>query len=305
MNTRDDALIFAVADANLLGIVSCPELASDCGVLIIVGGPQHRVGSHRQFLLLAWRLASAGYPVLRFDVRGMGDSDGTACSFDEVSADIGAAIDAFQKACPTLRHVMLWGLCDAASAALLYLQSTGDKRVAGLALLNPWVRSEASLAQMHIKHYYARRLMQRGFWIKLLSGKMQVLRSVRGFLQNAAAARRRQSPAQEGARQSFQDRMADGLRRFSGSVLLILSGEDYTAREFLEYVGSNAAWAGLIDASDKLIRVDLANADHTFSSAALRASVESATLNWLERWSLDSSRSFSCTSRAYCSSKSN
>ena len=257
-----------------------PDPSAGCGVLVVVGGPQYRVGSHRQFLLLARRLAAEGYPTMRFDYRGMGDASGEIHGFEEVSADIGAALDAFQLACPWLRRIVLWGLCDAASAALLYVQATRDQRVAGLVLLNPWVRSETSLAQMQIKHYYRQRLLQGDFWWKLLSGRMEVLKSVRGLVRTARVAHR-QSPADRQPARSFQDRMAEGWQQFSGKVLLILSGEDYTAREFLEFSGANLAWSGLIEAV-KVRRIDLADADHTFSSLASRSAVEDATLAWLD-----------------------
>ena len=277
MNFSEAALVFPVAGERLLGVVARPDGPRDCAVLLVVGGPQYRVGSHRQFLLLSRRLAAAGYPVMRFDYRGMGDSGGAVRSFDAVGEDIGAAIDAFLEACPGVRRIVLWGLCDAASAALLHVQASRDPRIAGLVLLNPWVRSEASLAQTHIKHYYGQRLLQRAFWVKLLSGKMQIVRSLRGLLGNAMLARGTGSPRQS---RSFQDLMAEGWRQFDGEVLLILSGQDYTAKEFLEYVASDAAWSGVLD-SRKLSRVDVADADHTFSSEELRSRVENETLKWL------------------------
>jgi len=279
MNYAEQAVVFPVGGEQLLGIVATPDTPIDCGVLIVVGGPQYRVGSHRQFLLLTRRLAAEGYPTMRFDYRGMGDSDGAMRNFEEVTDDIGAALDTFQSSCPTIRRVVLWGLCDAASSALLYVQATRDSRIAGLVLLNPWVRSEASLAQTHIKHYYGQRLLQREFWIKLLSGKLSLFQSVRGLVTSALKARGTSDHA-EGEIRSFQDRMAEGLRQFSGRVLLILSGEDYTAKEFLEYAGANAAWAGLLD-TDRIRRVELPDADHTFSAQALRSQVEDATLDWL------------------------
>ena len=278
MNYCEQPLIFSVADEQTLGILALPELPGDCGVLIAVGGPQYRVGSHRQFLLLSRRLAAEGYSVFRFDYRGMGDGYGAMRSFENVSEDIGAAIDALQKLCPGVRSVVLWGLCDAASAILMYMQATRDARVKGLVLLNPWVRSEASLAQTHIKHYYGQRLMQREFWLKLFSGKLRLLDSAREFLGNARKARRSAEKAERAL--SFQDRMAEGLRQFGGNVLLILSSEDYTAREFLEYSSSDAAWSGLIDAGN-VCRIDLPDADHTFSTKELRARVEEETLRWL------------------------
>ena len=88
------------------------------GVVIVVGGPQYRVGSHRQFVMLARHLARAGVPVLRFDYRGMGDSEGSHPGFEHVGPDIEAAIDLLCARAPSVREIILWTLCDAASAAL-------------------------------------------------------------------------------------------------------------------------------------------------------------------------------------------
>lgn len=282
MNFTEQALIFSAAGEQLLGIVATPDMPGDCGVMIVVGGPQYRVGSHRQFLLLSRRLATEGYPSMRFDYRGMGDSGGAMREFDDVADDIAAAIEAFQQTCSSVRRVVLWGLCDAASAALLYVQATGDSRIAGMALLNPWVRSEASLAQTHIKHYYGQRLLQKEFWMKLMSGKMRLLESARGLIRDALKARESGVGATHESR-SFQERMAKGLRHFPGKVLLILSGQDYTAKEFLDFAGRDAAWSGLLE-TDGISRVDVPDADHTFSSQAQRSSVENATLDWLKSW---------------------
>ena len=76
MNFSEEAVVFPFAAEQLVGIVARPDTSSDCGVLVVVGGPQYRAGSHRQFLLLSRRLATEGYPTLRFDYRGMGDSGG-------------------------------------------------------------------------------------------------------------------------------------------------------------------------------------------------------------------------------------
>ncbi len=274
-------LLFSVAGEQLLGITALPEMARDCGVVVVVGGPQYRVGSHRQFLLLSRRLADAGYPVFRFDYRGMGDSTGDMRNFESVSDDIQAAIDAFMHACPQVKRVVLWGLCDAASAILLALHTKSDERVCGVVLLNPWVRSEASLAQTHIKHYYGQRLMQPEFWRKLLSGKLQVFASIRELLLNAAKARGGQATENERVA-SFQSRMAAGLREFSRQTLFILSGQDYTAREFIDYASADKAWEATLG-SPNVSRCDITDADHTFSSAALRARVEDETLAWLDR----------------------
>src|SRR4051812_49228851 len=88
MNFEERALVFHCKDAWLYGVLSLPEQISSRGVLIAVGGPQYRVGSHRQFTLLARHLAAYGIPVMRFDFRGMGDSEGDARTFEDVEDDL-------------------------------------------------------------------------------------------------------------------------------------------------------------------------------------------------------------------------
>ncbi|APW39482.1 hydrolase 1, exosortase A system-associated [Rhodoferax koreense] len=278
MNYREKALVFHCAEDTLLGILSVPERAEDTGVVVIVGGPQYRAGSHRQFVLLSRALASAGYAVLRFDYRGMGDSSGDARDFLGANADVAAAIDAMQTHMPNVRNVVLWGLCDGASAALLYCDETSDERVAGLCLLNPWVRSDASLARTQVKHYYTQRLLQRDFWYKLFSGKV-AMKALSGLLRNLQMSAGRSSPSQVAA--SFQQRMARAWSCFPGGILLLLSGKDYTAKEFLGYAQSDPAWQAAWR-HPKLSRHDLPEADHTFSDGQARRMVEQLTSDWLQ-----------------------
>ena len=280
MNYTEEAALFGCDSDTLLGILARPETPAQIGVAVIVGGPQYRVGSHRQFVLLSRALAGAGYPVLRFDYRGMGDSTGAQRDFEAVSADIAAAIDALQRRLPAVKQVALWGLCDGASAALLYCGATRDPRVSGLCLLNPWVRSEASLARTQVKHYYRRRLMQKEFWLKLMRGRIAA-GAVGGLLQKIrlamAAPDRHRTDTEHTA---FQHRMAAAWDQFDGHLLLLLSGDDYTAKEFAEYAGADPAWKNYQDHA-RLQRHEISRADHTCSTPSAREMVESYTLAWL------------------------
>lgn len=280
MNYIDCPLQFNCDGESLLGIVSKPNSPGRTGVLLLVGGPQYRVGSHRQFVLLARALAEEGFAAMRFDYRGMGDSGGVARSFDSIDADIVAAIDAFQEACPNVSEVVLWGLCDAASASLLYWLQSQDVRIRGLCLLNPWVRSEGTLARTQVKHYYRERILQREFWVKLMRGRLNLAIAMAGLLRNMRLAVASTTDQQTSA--SFQERMAMALERFPGDVLLILSAEDYTAKEFLEYSRKNKVLAAAL-ARSNVSRHDVIGADHTFSSAAWRNEVSAVVLEWLRR----------------------
>jgi exosortase A-associated hydrolase 1/exosortase A-associated hydrolase 2 len=274
----DRVLRIACEGTDLVSVLSAPAAPSGIGVVVIVGGPQYRVGSHRQFVELARALTRAGHHVLRYDARGMGDSDGAMQGFEAAVPDVLVAIDALLRAAPEVKQVVLWGLCDAASIALM---SAAQRRaVTGLVLANPWVRDATSLANATVKQYYRGRVLQGEFWRKLLSGRIDWLASLRSLGANLLAMFGPTAASAAGAG-GFQARMARGLAGFQGPVLLLLSGDDLTAREFTEYTAQAPEWAGLLKA-ERVRTVHLPQADHTFSRRAWKARVEQETISWID-----------------------
>lgn len=278
MTWREEVLNFDCEGTQLFGVISLPSSAKQTGVVIIVGGPQYRAGSHRQFVVLARSLAAQGYPVLRFDYRGMGDSPGELGQFERVEADVGAAVTALTQAVPSVGRVVLWGLCDGASAALLYVQKTADTRIAGLLLLNPWIRTAASQAKTQVRHYYLDRLKQRAFWAKLFSGQVAAS-ALKGFMGSARAAIR-SSPVAAAHSAGYPARMALGWQHFKGQGLLVLSDQDYTAREFEAYCASDPIWTHALK-SRALARQTLDQADHTCSQPAAEQAMHQVTIDFL------------------------
>lgn len=105
----EHALLFQCAHSTLVGVLSLPAVPASTAVVIVVGGPQYRVGSHRQFVLLARALAAGGYAVLRFDYQGMGDSQGPAGDFLTASPGICAAMDNLQSHLPQVKKNSFMG----------------------------------------------------------------------------------------------------------------------------------------------------------------------------------------------------
>jgi exosortase A-associated hydrolase 1 len=274
----------AVIDCDgdrMIGIFAIPKTIKGPAVLIVVGGPQYRVGSHRQFTLLARTLAAAGIPSLRYDYRGMGDSEGAIRTFEHVSRDLRAGIDALVDRWGNEQRVVIWGLCDAASAAAMY--ACDDARVIGLVLLNPWVRTAEGEARALLKHYYVRRLFSSDLWYKLLGGQLAMRQVLKSMWQNLVRARRSNEASDTRpasiASAPLPHRMAAALARFSGKILFVLSGSDLTAQEFRDVVCQSKQWRRLYT-DDRISQRDIAEANHTFSTRAWRDSVALWTVEW-------------------------
>ncbi len=310
----EEAIVFGCEGEHLVGVLTRPPeptngVLADTALLIIVGGPQYRAGSHRQYVQLARAVAAAGATAMRFDTRGMGDSTGAQRTLEEIEYDVAAAVDALVAAAPHIKRVALWGLCGGASAALLHWRQWQDSRVQGMVLVNPWVQSAETLARTRVQHYYLRRLRERSFWAKLFSGRVagQALTELWANLRMAMQAGKNQSgsvkpdlPTQEIAsaahtplspealardklERPLQLRMAQAWAHFKGPKLLVLSGNDYTAKEFLVTAQTDALWRSNLSAPS-VQRLDLAEADHTFSTAQTQQTVEQQTVQWLRSW---------------------
>jgi len=278
MTGQRRALCFACRDCRLIGIVDLPERPRQRGVLIVTGGPQYRIGSHRHFVLLARQLAAAGIPVMRFDYRGMGDSEGEQRNFEQLDDDLDAAIAEFFNALPAMKELVLWGLCDGATAAAWH--AARDPRIAGLVMLNPWVRTEQGHANATLRHYYLQRLLDRDFWRKLGGGALRIGAILRSFIALATAARR---ASDEAGGLSLPQRLYRALHQFRGHTLIVLSGADLGAREFSALPDHQPHWRQLLD-EPRMQLVHVPEANHTFSSRAWRADVAAACTDWMASW---------------------
>lgn len=283
-------ITFDCEGSALLGILSVPQAPPRRGVVFVVAdGPQYRAGAQRQFVLLARSIEAHGCAALRFDYRGMGDSEGIHGGFQQVDSDIRAAVDALLANVPSVEEVVLWGECDSAAAVLCYAHK--DPRIKGISIANPWVRTDESRAKTMVKHYYRQRLLDTQFWRKLSTLEFDYRGSLASLWRNVMLAARSTGRAGVGGdasdeqmrQQPLPVRLADGLRRFRGPVLLVTSGRDWIAAEFLEVVAGSPLWQELLAAS-RVTRHEIAEADHSFSKRPSRDALVQHNCRWLASW---------------------
>ena len=274
---------FNCGRSSLIGVLEQPKVnCGDVGVLIVAGGAQYRVGAHRLFVHMSRALSAARIASMRFDYRGMGDSDGLHQGFEGVESDIRAAVDELMRRCPALKGVVLMGLCDGATASAIYAPS--DSRVSGLILLNPWVHSEEGEAAAKMRHYYSKKLFHVDFWKKTLSGQLNVMDSLFGVFQSLYLITRgvfRRLFGRSVSGRSLFSKVEAGLKSFDGRVALLLSSNDLTAAEFNDRVLES----GLNDrceAGGGWDRHDIEGADHTLSNLSKKEEVMKFVADWVQ-----------------------
>lgn len=235
------------------------------GLLLVTGGSQTRIGSHRMYERLAKALGEKGYPCLRFDRRGVGDSAGDNPGFRGSGPDIAAATAALRRECPALQRVIGFGLCDGATAIALFGREAG---LDGLILVNPWlVEAEAGEpAPAAIRAHYRRRLLSLEGWKKILSGAVDYRKLLGGV---------RKISAKQDVSQLARDTAAalanNGLRAW-----LILAERDATAVAAEQELRA-PAFKGLIEGSYKV-----AGDSHTFARPGDPAALLAGVLRALE-----------------------
>ena len=240
------------------------------GLLLVTGGNEIRSGAFSGQAALAASLAEQGFPVFRFDRRGVGDSEGVNRGFRKEEADIRAALAAFREAAPQASHIVGFGNCDAASALML----AGGAGCDALVLSNPWTIEDTGEADADagedidttppasaIRARYIAKLRNPREIARLLSGGVDYRKLLRGI---ARAVGPKAAPS------TLAGDLRAGLSGFPGPVRILLAEADRTAQVFVEN------W----DASDVRI-ARCPNAGHVYFEPHARQWLEARLLEAL------------------------
>jgi alpha-beta hydrolase superfamily lysophospholipase len=180
----EETLVFG-EQHPLVGILSRPSQKSEKPALILLNaGAVYRIGPHRLYVSLARRLAELGFPVLRMDLSGIGDSP-AAPGCEEAARyprhaidDVRAAVIAVEK---TLggRRCIVGGI--ASGADIAFQVACEEPRVAGAILINPYTFGAHDLEMIERykrARYYQDSLFRASSWKKALRGQVDFRRAI-------------------------------------------------------------------------------------------------------------------------------
>lgn len=236
-------------------VATLDEAPGTTALLLVSGGNEVRAGAWNGQARFAARIAAQGFTVLRFDRRGIGDSEGENTGFTGSADDLLSAVAALRHARPDVTRIFAMGNCDAASALML----AGGAGCDGLILSNPWTFEDESAEEEApaevVRAHYRRRLADPAAIRRLLTGKVGLRQLVRSLV----ATLRPPPPPDSGG---LAHDMRQGILAFGGPVRFLIAGRDRTGLAF------TARW----DKADPRLRT-CPDATHSY--------VEAGSQDWL------------------------
>jgi pimeloyl-ACP methyl ester carboxylesterase len=149
---RIEPFFFGPTGRRLLGCFHAPSApVRACGLVFCNPLGHEYIKFHRAYRQLAMLLADAGFPVLRFDLRGCGDSAGDSDSWSIAGwlEDVDLAIAELQRRAPS-EATGLVGMRLGGALALLAGAARGD--VDSLVLWDPVLDGGAWLRELEAQH---------------------------------------------------------------------------------------------------------------------------------------------------------
>jgi pimeloyl-ACP methyl ester carboxylesterase len=298
---REGPVIFGEHD-NLFGILAEPQSESEGStatsrpaILMLNVGTNHRVGPNRMYVKMARSWAQRGYPSLRFDLAGIGDSraaDGYSATrlYSKGSVDdVRRAMDAL-SARKGYDQFVLIGLCSGAFVA--FQTALADERVVGQVLMNPrhLTSEEGEKLEKEMKRayksslYYRQALKNPESWRRLLRGELDV-RGVASRLGALASARARRALTTALGLNPHEDDVLSYVRQLCqrGTDTFILVSPEDDGLDYLEYhLGSRGS---KLQGQPNFELQFVDNSDHTFTQIRTQEALTETVYEHLERLS--------------------
>ncbi len=297
------AVSFGAKGERLYGILHSPDQKTgrpDVGIVFTHSGSRGRLGNSFHFTFWARQFANAGYPVLRFDPAGLGDSTGSLGSghiddyYGKIQTglfvpDTLAAIEEMKRLANP-REIVLLGVCGGAATALLSSQQA--EGVSGVVLMSVPVlldysdqdhlsRVPPEYARAQLVQTYKHKLFSPLAWLRLLTLKSE-MRTIGKFLMSAL--RRESSGSEKGETGIRVNKMvADALHstvRGNKRILFFFGEHDSFRREF-ERDFMARYWDREPLFKENCRVHEICGCNHMFTMVEWQREIGEITLDWL------------------------
>ena len=237
------------------------------GVIFVHAADGNRLGPHRMFVEYANCYNSLGYPTLRFDLSGCGDSTGKA-SQNGITTEVFDTTEAvkFFMARANLEKVVLFGISRGARVCYSVMEQHSLPLGGMILLSTPTSSNKAAINSLRVRlKEYFHKLRDPKSLRKLLSGRANV-RQIWRTLTTAVQLR---------------NRYAQSERKFFATkcpVLFIYGGQDPMARESSQYY--------TIKCSENSTPYDchfVADANHSFFHYKWKEEILDVSKQWLQK----------------------
>jgi pimeloyl-ACP methyl ester carboxylesterase len=273
---------------NLVGVWHETQSAvrdPQSAILMLHGWTGYRTGPHQMLTRAARRFAAQGFPVLRFDFAGRGDSDGEAelATLATMTEDARAALRWLEREQGSARAIVL-GLCSGCEVALA-TAALASENVEQLLLWSAPVfaaqQSEARRARKRKSHLreYARKLLRPTTWAKAISGKVDV-RGVQRVLAEGGGQENKNVESGDPGHlpRGWRSEALGKFKRTRMPLFMVYGTADPTTQEALKWHRDLLA-ARELPASPEVHLV--ADANHSYYGLEWEEEVFDATEKWL------------------------
>ncbi len=268
--------------AALVGVLSEARQGETAGsgkpaLLILNAGILHHVGPSRLHVTLARQMAGAGFPTLRFDISGIGDSEPRrdGMHVDEaVIAEVRQAMDYLAQK-KGVTSFILGGICSGADSS--FRAALADPRVVGIFQIDGY----AYLNLRHHYHHYAPRVFHLAPWLRFgrkLIGRLRTglgLPMGKGAQPDALATFVRRFPPKSEVESGLQTLSARGVRQL----------HVYTGGQSLHYNYRDQFWDNFraVDFQGQAHHEYLPDADHTFTGLEQQKLLVECLSSWIRK----------------------
>ena len=295
---------------DLFGIVTEPveQSTSLPWIVLLNAGSAYRIGPGRLHVELARQLAALGYPCLRLDLNGLGDSITVAPETENDSyaatafRDVATVCDSLQALQPG-RLIVLLGLCSGAYVAFQSAAQLPNPAIIESILINPLVFfwedgmtiNDSTTDQLVARNEYWHAIFKWSQWKLLLTGRtrMGFMGSLKRFFGRLAprflrsgkrGASQVKSPAPQRTygHPARKDLPGDLQRVVSSSRTLAMFVSDNDPGHFLLMHQARRKATELMN-QGKLQCHFIPAADHTFSTAQARETFYRSLTDYLHR----------------------